>query len=200
MYERHRKRQSGGNERMKGEQRDKAFNHLSFSALAVCSCPLWHVETQSLAWSPLPPRLKKILISYFAKWGHLCWNVTCNSDFWSYSIFYWICLVVVKPCCFTAVMQHLSFCFPFSLLHFFWALSLFFLPRRLHTLGSIHKCWCTLRTFPTQHPDCLPLLTAMELPLSVWGPTELFWHCTLVLLKRRAVTRWLAPCTLTTHS
>lgn len=34
----------------------------------------------------------------------------------------------------------------------------------------------------------------------VRGHTELFWHCTLVLLKRSAVTRWLTPCTFTTHS
>lgn len=34
----------------------------------------------------------------------------------------------------------------------------------------------------------------------VGGHTELFWHCTLVLLKRSAVTRWLTPCTFTTHS
>ena len=31
-------------------------------------------------------------------------------------------------------------------------------------------------------------------------PTELFWHCTLELLKRRAVTRWLTPWMWRTHS
>lgn len=30
--------------------------------------------------------------------------------------------------------------------------------------------------------------------------TELFWHCTLELLKRRAVTRWLTPWMWRTHS
>lgn len=44
-------------------------------------------------------------------------------------------------------------------------------------------------------------LDSCEAPTgSVWGHTELFWHCTLVLLKRSAVTRWMTPCTCTTHS
>lgn len=35
---------------------------------------------------------------------------------------------------------------------------------------------------------------------SVTKPTELFWHCTLELLKRRAVTRWSTPWMWRTHS
>lgn len=43
---------------------------------------------------------------------------------------------------------------------------LYFLLSMLNTSGGIH--WCTLCTLPTQHPSCLPHLTAVRLPLWVF--------------------------------
>lgn len=43
---------------------------------------------------------------------------------------------------------------------------LYFLLSMLHTSGGIQ--WCTLCTLPTQHPSCLPHLTAVRLTLGVF--------------------------------
>lgn len=59
-----REREIGENERMKGQQRDYGFNHLSFSAMAVCSSPLWHVETQTMAAVTNHPHLRIMTFSY----------------------------------------------------------------------------------------------------------------------------------------
>lgn len=56
-------------------------------------------------------------------------------------------------------------CFPPYLINLAFPFHYFFLSV-LNTSGGIH--WCTLCTLPTQHPSCLPHLTAVSLPLGVF--------------------------------
>lgn len=96
----YRKWQSGENERMKGQRWDNAFNHLSFSAMVVCSSPLWHVGTQTQARVTNQAHLRKMAFLYIitvaavqlhlnasiyqpVTWPHLdAVEMTCWSSSW----------------------------------------------------------------------------------------------------------------------
>lgn len=76
-----------------------------------------------------------------------------NFPFLSFLHFFPVILLLSLTC---VVLCLITLTFPF----------LYFLLSMLSTSGGIH--WCTLCTLPTQHPSCVPYLTAVRLPLGVF--------------------------------
>lgn len=108
-----------------------------------------------------------------------------NFPFLSFLHFFPVILLLSLTCC---TLPYHSY-FPFPLLS----------PQYAQHLGRYSLMYPMYLAY-TASKLCA-LFDSCETPTgSVWGHTELFWHCTLVLLKRSAVTRWLTPCTCTTHS